>query len=55
MGKSLGMGYIENASGLADDDFVLEGRYEIEVAGARVPAVASLRPFLGPASRKVMV
>ena len=54
-GKSLGMGYVENANGLADDDFVLNGRYEIEVAGVRVSAVASLRPFFDPANSKIRV
>ncbi|MBK8740060.1 MAG: GcvT family protein [Betaproteobacteria bacterium] len=53
LGKSLGMGYVENQDGLADRDFVLGGRYEIEVAGVRVPADASLAGFYDPAGLRI--
>jgi sarcosine dehydrogenase len=35
------------------DAFVLEGRYEIEVAQDRVPARASLKAFYDPAASRV--
>lgn len=53
VGKSLGMGYVANPDGLADKDYILRGSYEIEVAGVRVPADASLNGWYDPASLRV--
>jgi glycine cleavage system aminomethyltransferase T len=53
LGKPLGMGYVENAKGPADQSFVESGRYEIEVAGENIPAQASLRPFYDPSNLRV--
>ena len=50
---SLGMGYVANDLGVADEAFVTGGSYEIEVAGERVPATASLQPFFDPKSLRV--
>ena len=50
---SLGMGYVGNASGVVDREYVLAGRYEIEVAGERVPADVSLGPLYDPTSLRV--
>ena len=44
LGGAVGLGYVENAAGV-DSDYVTAGRYEIEVAGVRYPAKASLRPL----------
>jgi glycine cleavage system T protein len=49
---SLGMGYVTRPDGLADRDWVLSGVYEIEVAGERVGATASLEPFYDPKSTR---
>jgi len=51
--KPLGMGYVQNAKGLADRSFIESGRYEIEIAGELVPALASLRPFYDPSNLRV--
>jgi 4-methylaminobutanoate oxidase (formaldehyde-forming) len=53
VGRSLGMGYVTNAHGLADDAFIRAGSYEVEVAGVRVPADAALGPWYDPASLRV--
>jgi glycine cleavage system aminomethyltransferase T len=53
LGQSLGMGYVENTAGLADKDFVMGGSYEIEVAGVKVAATASLAPFYDPGSARI--
>jgi 4-methylaminobutanoate oxidase (formaldehyde-forming) len=53
LGKSLGMGYVTNSQGVADRDFIMEARYEIEVAGVRVPASASLAPLYDPTGLRV--
>ncbi len=53
VGRPLGMGYIECASGLADADFVRGGRYEIEVAGERLAAEVQLRGFYDPNNLRV--
>jgi 4-methylaminobutanoate oxidase (formaldehyde-forming) len=53
IGKPLGMGYIENRGEVVDAGFVNSGNYEIEVAGERVPALVSLRPFYDLGNRRV--
>ena len=53
LGKSLGMGYVENHHGLADKDFITSGTYEIEVAGERVAADVQLEPFYDPKSLRI--
>ena len=53
LNRSLGMGYVERAGGVADAPFVSGGLYEIEVAGVRVPADVSLAPFYDPKSLRV--
>ena len=45
VGKSLGMGYVSCRSAA---DSMLDGKYEIEVAGVRVAAVPSLQAFYDP-------
>src|SRR6185312_3750124 len=38
IGRSIGMGYVQSGREIVDPAFVRVGRYEIEVAGERVPA-----------------
>ncbi|MED5262130.1 MAG: FAD-dependent oxidoreductase [Myxococcota bacterium] len=47
LGRSLGMGYVSDPGGV-DRDFLRSGRYEIENAGQRFPAGASIQPFYAP-------
>jgi 4-methylaminobutanoate oxidase (formaldehyde-forming) len=49
----LAMGYVENEGEPVTTDWVNAGRYELEVAAERVPAVASLQPFYDPQSLRV--
>ncbi len=53
IGKSIGMGYVENHHGLVDKAYVMDGTYEIEVAGERFAAEAQLDPFYDPKSERV--
>ena len=53
LGRSLGMGYVTRDDGLADADWARSGRYEIEVAGERYGADASLTPWYDPSSKRV--
>jgi 4-methylaminobutanoate oxidase (formaldehyde-forming) len=55
LGKSLGMGYVANPDGIADTAYIHAGTYEIEVAGIRIPAAASLQPLYDPTSNRVKV
>ena len=52
LGGSVGLGYVEGAgtTGLSGID---AGEIEIEVAGERVPAEASLRPMYDPDNRRI--
>jgi 4-methylaminobutanoate oxidase (formaldehyde-forming) len=45
--KAIGYGYVRNADGV-DPTFVLSGEYQLEIAGERRPASASLSPFYDP-------
>ena len=52
LGAAVALGYVESADGV-DADHVSAGRYEIEVAGVRYPAKASLRPLYDPRSSRI--
>lgn len=53
LGAAVGLGYVPCAGEAAAD--VLASRYEIDVAGARIEAEASLRPMYDPKSERVKV
>ena len=44
-GVPIGLGYVHSATGV-DAATLGEGRFELDVAGQRVPATLSLRPHL---------
>jgi len=48
----MGMGFVENEAG-ASPDFVNSGSYEIDIAGERHPAKASLTPMYDPKNERV--
>ena len=50
LGAAIGMGYVP-CKGQSRDD-ILASAYEIDVAGVRVPAVASLRPIYDPKAER---
>jgi len=52
LGGAVGLGYVENEQGVTAD-FIRSGRYEIDVAGVRYPARASLRPMYDPDGKRV--
>jgi 4-methylaminobutanoate oxidase (formaldehyde-forming) len=52
LGRSVGMGYVTQADGV-DAGFVRAGRWELEIAMERVPAVAHLEPPYDPTSARV--
>jgi 4-methylaminobutanoate oxidase (formaldehyde-forming) len=51
LGGAIGLGYVPCAGESAAE--VLASRYEIDVAGVRVPAEASLKPLYDPKSERV--
>jgi 4-methylaminobutanoate oxidase (formaldehyde-forming) len=54
LGAAIGLGYVADPGGV-DADYINAGRYEIEVAGMRVPAKASLSPLFDSQSSRVKV
>ena len=52
LGAAIGLGYVPQRNGESDAD-LLAGKYEIEIAGRRFPARASLRPLYDPAGERV--
>ena len=55
LGKSLGMGYVECQTQGEAPDAILQGKYEIEVAGVRYSAQPSLAPLYDPSSVRIKV
>jgi 4-methylaminobutanoate oxidase (formaldehyde-forming) len=53
IGAALGLGYIARDDGPADAAWIAAGRYQVEVAGERLAARVSLRPFYDPAGERV--
>ena len=53
VGRSIGLGYVENGGEVVTADYVSGGRFEIEVAGTPLPARASLKPFYDPGNLRV--
>jgi len=51
--KSVGFGYVRRPDPGVDAEFVLSGRYELEVATERVPASVSLEPLYDPANARI--
>ncbi len=52
LGTCIGLGYVHTDRGYKPED-LLEGAYEIEVAGVRFAADASLRPMYDPKNEKI--
>jgi len=52
LGAAMGMGFVENEDG-ATLDFINSGSYEIDIAGERHPAKASLIPMYDPENERV--
>jgi 4-methylaminobutanoate oxidase (formaldehyde-forming) len=55
LGAAVGVGPVENLHGIATPDFIHDGAYEIEIAGKRYPARASLKPMYDPKLLRVRV
>jgi len=51
---AVAMGYLEHSE-IIDKEFIDSGSYEIEVAGVKYSADASLRPFYDPKGQKISV
>ena len=52
LGGAVGLGYVKH-EGVLDANFIAAGSFEIEVAGLRCPARASLSPFYDPKSERL--
>ncbi len=52
LGSCIGLGYVHMDHGVAADE-VLDGDYEIEVAGEKITAEASLKPLYDPKNEKI--
>ena len=53
LGASVGVGPVENEGGTVSVDYIKSGTYEIDIAGVRYPAKASLRPMYDPQLKRV--
>ncbi len=52
VGRSVGLGYVHHDAGVTSE-LLAAGGFEIEIAGVRYPAQASLRPFYDPTGERV--
>ena len=53
LGASVGVGPVHNFGEVVTPDYINSGNYEIEIAGERYPAQASLRPMYDPNLKRV--
>ncbi|MGB6420803.1 MAG: aminomethyltransferase family protein, partial [Anaerolineales bacterium] len=53
LGASVGVGPVENEGETVTVDYINSGTYEIDIAGVRHPAIASLRPMYDPKLKRV--
>ena len=53
VGRAVGLGYVEAAGEIATDAYIAQGKFEIEVAGDRVPAKTTLGALYDPKSERV--
>ncbi len=54
LGRPVGYGYVRNPEGVSED-YILSGRYELEVASVLVPCTVSLEPFFDSKMTRVKV
>ena len=54
IGTAIGLGYVNHEDGVSAD-YVSAGNYELEVAGERVPARATLRPLYDPNNERTKI
>ncbi len=50
--RPIGYGYVRNAAGV-NADFVMSGRYTLDVAMRRVPCTVSLKPLYDPQMARI--
>jgi 4-methylaminobutanoate oxidase (formaldehyde-forming) len=53
LGKDLALGYVSNPDGVADDDYILNATYQVDIGGTLVPASVSLEPLYDPTSSRI--
>jgi glycine cleavage system aminomethyltransferase T len=53
IGRAIGLGYVENGGEAVTPEFIQNSQFEIEVAGARLRAKASLKPLYDPENLRV--
>jgi 4-methylaminobutanoate oxidase (formaldehyde-forming) len=53
VGRPVGLGYVEDQGHVATDSYVRDGRFEIEIAGERIPAKAILGALYDPKSERI--
>ncbi len=53
LGAAVGVGPVENGGETVTNDYITSGKYEIDIAGKRYSAKASLRPMYDPKLEKV--
>jgi len=53
LGGAVGVGPVENGGDIVTSDYITSGKYEIDIAGKRYSANASLRPMYDPKLEKV--
>jgi 4-methylaminobutanoate oxidase (formaldehyde-forming) len=53
VGRPVGLGYVEDQGHVVTDSYVRDGRFEIEIAGERIPAKAILGALYDPKSERI--
>jgi len=53
VGRAVGLGYVENEGQVTPDAHIAQGKFEIEIAGDRIPATAVLGALYDPKDKRV--
>ena len=53
LGGAVGLAMIEGGAEVVDAKFLAEGDWQVEIAGKRYPAMASMKPLYDPENKKV--
>jgi glycine cleavage system T protein len=53
IGRPIGLGYVEDQGRVVTESYVQDGKFEIEIAGDRIPAEAALGALYDPKSERI--
>ena len=53
LGGAVGLAMLDAGDAPLDQEWLEQGRFEVEIAGQRYPALASVKPLFDPAMKRI--